>query len=113
MPNYKKAARQAIDDYLKEHSSEKTIWLYDLSIIADRAAFAAGKKKELFPFLSDYESLLPANAGTVWFNGIYSVINPYHPQDTQVKEDPFMPGPFDAAVDMGPNAWSARLREAR
>lgn len=112
MPNYRSIARQAICNYLKEHCSEKTISLYHLSMVADGAAFAAGKKKELFPSLFDYESLLPPGARTVWLkdNGMYSVINPFCRQNIPIKEDMFIPGPFDAAVDMGPGEWNARLK---
>lgn len=113
MPNYRNVARQAIDDCLKKHRSEKTVSLYYLSTVADQAAFAAGKKKEMFPFLFDYEVLLPAGAKTAWLNGMYSVINPYCCQNSPIEEDLFVPGPFDAAADMGPGAWSARLKGAR
>lgn len=113
MPNYRSVTRQAIDDYLRNHRQSKSIPLYSLSVVADQAAFAAGKRKEPFPSLFDYEFLLPAGAKTAWLNGMYSVINPYCCQNTPIKEDLFVPGPFDAAVDMGPGAWSARLKGAR
>lgn len=113
MPNYKEIARQAIDKYLRENSSKKVVLFWSLTAIADCAAFNAGKKRELFPSLFDYECLLPPGTKTLWSNNAYSAINPYCSLDIPVKKDTtFLPGFFDAAVDMGSDAWSTRLKGA-
>lgn len=111
--NYRKPARLAIQNYFMSHSQDNTIPLFTLSIIADKAAAVAGKKGELFRELSSYEILLPIGAKMVWVNGIYSVVNPYCTEPAPKGDQAPMPGFFDAAVDMGPDIWSARLKEAK
>jgi hypothetical protein len=78
--------------------------LYDLSVVADRAARAAGKKRDLFLSLSDYEAVLPPGAKVDWArNGLLSVRNPYSsaPCGESEREATFIPGPFDAGIDLG------------
>jgi hypothetical protein len=111
MTKYEKAASRAIDSYLYANRSQKTFSLYYLACIADKAAFAAGKKKELYPHLDSYRKILPPGAKVFWDGktGLLSVLNPYHP-DKDIEEAVVMPGPFDAAVDMGPGSWTAKLQ---
>lgn len=111
MTKYEKVASRAIDSYLRENSSQKTFSLYSLSYVADEAAFDAGKKKDLYQHLDDYRKLLPPGAKVFWDGktGLLSVLNPYHP-DKNIEEAAVMPGAFDAAVDMGPGSWAAKLR---
>ena len=101
LTRYQRAGAKAIDAALRERSDEPTVAMYRLSHIADEAAFAAGKKNDLFPSIYSYADLLPQGASTGWFDGFWCALNPYSaqplPQSTLV-----MAGPFDAAVDMGP-----------
>ncbi|ACM61567.1 hypothetical protein B0S90_2843 [Caldicellulosiruptor bescii] len=52
-------AREAVCNYLREHSNTRYIMLFDLSVIADNAA-----GKELFKSLYDYEQIVPGR--TCW-----------------------------------------------
>lgn len=110
LTRYQKTARRAIDAYLR-NSSKNVVSLYQLSVIADNAAYNAGKKRELFSSLEEYQRLLPSGAKVFWNkqNGLLSVVNPYRP--APVEEMQFFPGAFDARVDMGPDINAAQLKE--
>jgi hypothetical protein len=111
MTKYQRTAAKAIQEYLEENSSKKTVSLYSLSAVADNAAFSAGKKRELFNSLYDYEKLLPKGTKVAWVNNFLSVINPFCTDNAPVQEDVFIPGPYDTAVDMGPVAWTSILSQ--
>ncbi|WP_069588267.1 hypothetical protein [Neomoorella thermoacetica] len=111
MTRYEKAAKKAIDQYMRQNRDKEDFSLYKLSVVADKAAFAAGKKRELYSSLGWYECLLPVGAKVFWkSNGLLSVSNPYCPDHVAAKEAVFVPGPFDAGVDMGPDYWSEALK---
>lgn len=98
---------------MRENSHQAVFSLYELSLVADRAAFDAGKKYELSPDLDSYTTLLPPGARVFWNaqNKVLSVANPYCPgAQKQIREAERVPGPFDAGMDMGPDAWSAAAR---
>lgn len=120
MSKYVRAARKAVDRYLRDNSGQEVFRLWDISVVADEAAFAAGKKKELFDSLYEYERVLPHGAKVFWkktgdFSGVLSVLNPYSycRQKAPVQEAVLVPGPFDGGVDMGPDAWAEALRTGR
>ncbi|MDI6824668.1 MAG: hypothetical protein QME87_09990 [Bacillota bacterium] len=114
MSKYEKAARRALDEYLRANREEPVFSLYSLSVIADRAAYAAGKKRELFPSLSDYSAVLPRGAKVYWArDGFLSVRNPYSAAQCKGAEEEarFIPGPFDAGViDLGVGVWSEQAK---
>lgn len=111
MTRYEKAAKKAIDQYMRQNRDRKDFSLYELSVVADKAAFAAGKKRELYSSLGWYARLLSVGAKVFWkSNGLLSVSNPYCPYYVAAKEAVFIPGPFDAGVDMGPGYWSEVLK---
>lgn len=115
MTRYEKAARRAVDEYLRANRDRPVFRLYDLSLVADAAARAAGKKRELFPSLSDYEAVLPCGARVYWArNGFLSVRNPYStaPCRESEQEAVFIPGPFDTGIDPGVGVW-AELAKTR
>lgn len=109
-----KVARRAADDCLRERKGGKPVSLYRLSVAADRAAREAGlKRAELYRDLSLYSRFLPAGSGLRWSrSGFLCAVNPYcpNPLPSDTPEG-IMPGLFDDAVDMGPDAWSAKLRQ--
>ncbi|MBF7084409.1 hypothetical protein IT084_15760 [Desulfallas sp. Bu1-1] len=110
LTKYQKIARRAIDKYFKD-SSKSVVSLYQLSVVADNAAYDAGKKRELFSSLEEYQRLLPSGANVFWDKktGLLSVVNTY--RSAPVEEMRFLPGAFDAWVDMGPDINAARLKE--
>ncbi|MEW5933391.1 MAG: hypothetical protein AB1816_07395 [Bacillota bacterium] len=114
MSKYVKAARRALDEYLRANREEPVFSLYSLSVIADRAAYAAGKKRELFPLLSGYSAVLPRGAKVYWArNGLLSVRNPYSTAQCREAEEEalFIPGPFDTGVvDLGAGVWSEQAK---
>lgn len=114
MTRYEKAARRAVDECLRANRNRPVFSLYALSIVADGAARAAGKKRDLFPSLSDYEAVLPRGARVYWArNGLLSVRNPYSavPCRESEQEAVFVPGPFDAGVvDLGVGVWSEQAK---
>lgn len=113
MTKYEKAARRAVEDYLRANRDKPVLSLYDLSVVADEAARAAGKKRDLFPSLSDYEAVLPPGAKVYWArNGLLSVRNPYSaaPCRESEREAMFIPGPFDAGIDLGVGVWSEQAK---
>lgn len=59
MTRYQRLAKKAIAKHLQ--GKTEPILLFTLSVIADRAALQAGKKRDLYDSLYDYEWLLPAN----------------------------------------------------
>jgi hypothetical protein len=80
---YQKAGITAINAKLRASSNEEVLSLWTLSCVADAAAKAIGKKKDLYPSLFDYEQLLPPGAKLEWIkqgesSSIYCVINPYY-----------------------------------
>lgn len=107
--NYRKIAAKAIERYLRSNRDEPVYSLYHLSVVADEAAMEAGKKRELFSSLYEYERLLPPGTKVFWKNGMLSVSNPFASKPGNIQEDPFVPGPFDVAVDMGPDYWGRKL----
>ncbi|MDR9785840.1 MAG: hypothetical protein RJR37_00915 [Peptococcaceae bacterium MAG4] len=112
MTKYEKTAAKAIDAHLRQNRDRKDFTLYSLSVVADQAAFAAGKKRKLYSSLSSYEKLLPKGAKVFWkSNGFLSVTNPYCPNssDSLAEKATFMPGPYDACVDMGPDSWKDKI----
>jgi len=113
LTKYERAARRAVEDYLRANRDTSVFSLYDLSVVADRAARAAGKKRDLFPSLSDYEAVLPRGAKVYWArNGLLSVRNPYSaaPCGESEREAAFIPGPFDAGIDLGVGIWSEQAK---
>lgn len=106
-----KAARPAVDAYLKENRTEKLVPLCTLSVVADRAVRKAGRKGDLYSSLYSYVRFLPKDAKLRWApSDLLSAVNPYC-SDPLPPEIPCIPGSFDAAADMGPNLWSQKLRE--
>lgn len=71
------------------------------------------ERNQLSPFLLIQVRLLPAGSRLRWSrSGFLCAVNPYcpNPLPSDTPEG-IMPGPFDDAVDMGPDAWSAKLRQ--
>lgn len=105
MSRYRDKAKKAIDDYLK-NCDKPCVMLFSMSAVADEAAYQAGKKRELFTSLYDYEGVLPHGATLRWVGNDHSsvlmVLNPYHPLSAGILEFRPVAGPFDVAVDMGP-----------
>lgn len=99
MTRYQKIGAEAIRKHLQENSGESLIPLYTLSCIADKAAYGAGKKTELFSSLYSYESLLPSGSRTQWNKEFLKAVNPFGPSPPAPEK--FIPGFFDAAVDVG------------
>ena len=113
MTRYERAACRAVEAYLRAHRDRPVFSLYDLSVVADEAARAVGKKRDLFPSLSDYEAVLPRGARVYWArNGLLSVRNPYSaaPCGESEREAMFVPGPFDAGVDLGVGVWTEQVK---
>lgn len=96
---YQKIGAEAIRNHFLENSGESLIMLYTLSCIADDAAYGAGKKTELFSSLYSYESLLPSGSRTQWNKEFLKAVNPFGPSPPVPEK--FIPGFFDAAVDVG------------
>jgi hypothetical protein len=115
---YRKIAKSAIDRYMRQNPGKEDFTLYELSVVADKAAFAAGKKYELFSSLCSYETLVPKGAKVFWkktgsSGGILSVINPYCPKNRKAEEAVLILGPFDEGVDMGPDHWREMLKSGK
>lgn len=114
---YRKIAKAAIDQYMRQNQQEEDFMLYELSVVADKAARAAGKKYALFLSLYDYESLVPPKARVFWkkigSGGVLSVTNPYCPKSKATEEAVLIPGPFDEGVDMGPGYWAEVLKSGK
>lgn len=114
---YRKIAKNAIDQYMRQNSGEEDFTLYELSVVADKAAFAAGKKYELFSSLYSYETLVPKGAKVFWkkvgLGGILSVTNPYCPKSRKAEEAVLIPGPFDEGIDLGPDYWREMLKSGK
>lgn len=103
LTRHQRAGARAIDAALRD-CAEATMSLYRASCIADAAARAIGRKRDLYPSLYDYETLLPRGARTVWVgasagDGVLSVINPYSRNAANVTTYSPIPGPFDVATD--------------
>ncbi|MEW5935366.1 MAG: hypothetical protein AB1816_17450 [Bacillota bacterium] len=113
MTKYERVARRAVEEYLRANRDRAVFSLYDLSVVADEAARAAGKKRDLFPSLSDYEAVLPRGANVYWArNGLLSVRNPHSavPCRESEREAMFIPGAFDVGIDLGVGVWSEQAK---
>jgi hypothetical protein len=93
------AAKHAVAEHLA--AASLPVMLYTLSVIADQAAFRAGRMTELYSSLFSYEELLPAGYCGFWKKtgeggGLFVV-------DRAEKRENYrpLPGVFDAGVDMG------------
>lgn len=67
---YHRAARRAIKEYMRENHQQAVFSLYQLSLVADRAAREAGKKRDLYDSLDSYAALLPPGAWVFWNAGM-------------------------------------------
>lgn len=103
LSRYQKVAKKAVEEYLQEHSGdEAVVFAYLAEGVADPAAYAAGKKMELFESLWSYERLLPAGA-EVFYNGSQAKVrNPYYGGARTLKAEVALAGPFDVGIDFGP-----------
>ncbi|MEW5934167.1 MAG: hypothetical protein AB1816_11355 [Bacillota bacterium] len=113
MTRYERAACRAVEAYLRANRDRPVFSLYDLSVVADEAARAVGKKRDLFSSLSDYEAVLPPGAKVYWAcNGFLSVWNPYSaaPCEESEREALFVPGAFDVGIDLGVGVWSEQAK---
>lgn len=103
-----KEAKEAVRAYLRERAARPSCTLYELSVVADRAA-----GRELWPHLQEYERVLPDGSRCFWNpeTGFLEATNPFSQVRARVDEGVRpVPGPFDAAVDMGPDAWGEKIR---
>jgi hypothetical protein len=64
MSKFIRAAKTAVAAFLE--AKTEPVLLFTVSSVADRAAYNAGKKRELFPSLYDYEPLAPAGWTGHW-----------------------------------------------
>jgi len=61
---YQRLAKKAIAARLQ--GEKEPVLLFTLSVVADQAARQAGKKRDLYGTLYDYEGLLPADWSPKW-----------------------------------------------
>lgn len=103
LTRHQRAGARAIDNALRE-CAQASMPLYRAACIADAAARAIGRQRDLYPSLYYYERLLPRDAGTAWVGeasgeAVLSVINPYYRGQSPVHACVPIPGPFDIATD--------------
>jgi len=117
MTRYEKTAARAVDKFLRENRHARRVSLYEIAQIADAATYNAGKKRDLYPSLWDYTRILPKSASGFWAkNGFYCIKNPYcswAEKACTAEKAVYMPGFFDAGVDLGPDAYRIAAREGR
>lgn len=111
MKRYGRVAAEAVENYLHNHADEPAVQLYTISCVADRAAFDAGRKSDLYDGLYGYLALLPPGTRSQWTGddrgGVYVVLNPFNPDSATVKAHAPMAGLVGdvPCVDMGPSPW--------